>query len=96
MKNVEISKFSTIEDVLLIGSFIGIAFNAFYAIPFCSILIYQVVRCIHEDLKLSHERKIDKELEQELIKVKQVSAQVEELQNSINNVRAAMSLGNRR
>lgn len=90
MKNVNL------EDALLIGSFVGIAISAFYAVPFVGLLALKAVRCIHEDFKVMHERKVDKELEQELVKVKQVSAQIEELQNSINNVRAAMSLGGRR
>lgn len=83
MKNVNL------EDVLLIGSFIGIAFSAFYAVPFCAILTYRAVRSVEE-------RRVNKDLQVELSKVQAVSAQIEDLQNSINNVRAAVSLGNRR
>lgn len=83
MKNVNL------EDALLVGSFIGIAFSAFYAVPFVALLALKAVRSIDD-------KKVNKDLEIELSKVKAVSAQIEELQNSINNVRAAVSLGGRR
>lgn len=78
-----------LEDLLLIGSFIGIAFSAFYAVPFVSLLALKAVRSVEE-------KNVNKDLQIELSKVQAVSAQIEELQNSINNVRAAVSLGVRR
>lgn len=83
MKNVNL------EDALLVGSFVGIAFSAFYAVPFVALLALKAVRSVEE-------KKVNKDLQAELLKVQVVSAQIEELQNSINNVRAAMSLGGRR
>lgn len=78
-----------LEDALLVGSFIGIAFSAFYAVPFVALLALKAVRSVEE-------KKVNKDLQAELSKVQAVSAQIEELQNSINNVRAAISLGGRR
>ena len=78
-----------LEDALLVGSFIGIAFSAFYAVPFVALLALKAVRSVDD-------KKVNKDLQAELSKVQAVSAQIEELQNSINNVRAAVSLGNRR
>lgn len=78
-----------LEDALLVGSFIGIAFSAFYAVPFVALLAYRVMRSVEE-------KRVDKDLQAELSKVQAVSAQIEELQNSINNVRSAVSLGGRR
>lgn len=83
MKNINL------EDALLVGSFIGIAFSAFYAVPFVALLALKAVRSVDNI-------RVNKDLEKELSKVQAVSAQIEELQNSINNVRAAMSLGGRR
>lgn len=83
MKNLNL------EDTLLVGSFLGIAFSAFYAVPFVALLALKAVRSVDE-------KRVNKDLQNELSKVQAVSAQIEELQNSINNVRAAVSLGNRR
>jgi hypothetical protein len=82
MKNVKL------DDALLVGSFIGIAFSAFYAVPFVALLALKAVRSVDGN-------KVNKDLQAELSKVQAVSAQIEELQNSINNVRAAVSLGRR-
>lgn len=84
MKNVV-----NLEDALLVGSFVGIAFSAFYAVPFVALLALKAVRSVEES-------RVNKDLQAELSKVQAVSAQIEELQSSINNVRAAMSLGARR
>lgn len=78
-----------LEDSLLIGSFIGIAFSAFYTVPFVALLALKTVRSVED-------KKVNKDLENELSKVKAVASQIEELQSSINNVRAAISLGGRR
>ena len=83
MKNVNL------EDALLVGSFIGIAFSAFYAVPFVALLALKAVRSVDD-------KKVNKDLQAELSKVQAVSAQIDELQSSINNVRAAVSLGARR
>lgn len=77
-----------LEDVLLVGSFFGIALTAYYAVPFVAILALKAIRSVEE-------KKVNKDLQVELSKVQAVSAQIEELQNSINNVRAAVSLGRR-
>lgn len=82
MKNVKL------DDALLVGSFIGIAFSAFYAVPFVALLALKAVRSVDGN-------KVNKDLQAELSKVQAVSVQIEELQNSINNVRAAVSLGRR-
>lgn len=89
MKNVRISNLISLEDALLVGSFIGIAFSAFYAVPFVALLALKAVRSVEQ-------KNVNKDLQVELSKVQAVSAQIEELQNSINNVRAAISLGGRR
>jgi len=83
MKNVNL------EDALLVGSFLGIAFSAFYAVPFVALLALKAVRSVED-------KKVNKDLQAELSKVQAVSTRIEELQNSINNVRAAVSLGSRR
>jgi len=83
-------KNANLEDALLVGSFIGIAFSAFYAVPFVALLALKAVRSVED-------KKVNKDLQIELSKVQAVSTQIEELQNSINNVRAAVSLsGGRR
>lgn len=87
MKSVNYKDF--LEDTLLVGSFLGIAMSAFYAVPFVALLALKAVRSVEE-------KKVNKDLQAELSKVQAVSAQIEELQNSINNVRAAVSLGSRR
>lgn len=79
----------SLEDTLLVGSFIGIAISAFYAVPFIGLLALKAIRSVDEN-------RVNKDLQAELSKVQAVSAQIEELQNSINNVRAAVSLGARR
>lgn len=89
MKNVRISNLINLEDALLVGSFVGIAFSAFYAVPFVAILALNALRSVEE-------KKVNKDLQAELSKVQAISVQLEELQSSINNVRAAVSLGNRR
>jgi hypothetical protein len=89
MKNIKISKVPSLEDVLLVGSFIGIAFSAYYCVPFVALLAYRVMQSVED-------KNVNKDLQAELAKVQAVSAQIEELQNSINNVRAAVSLGSRR
>lgn len=81
-------KNAKLDDLLLVGSFIGIAFSAFYAVPFVALLAFKAVRSVDGN-------KVNKDLQVELSKVQAVSAQIEELQNSINNVRAAVSLGRR-
>lgn len=78
-----------LDDVLLVGSFLGIALSAFYAVPFVALLALKAVRSVEDN-------RVNKDLQAELSKVQAVSAQIEELQNSINNVRAAVSLGSRR
>lgn len=78
-----------LEDTLLVGSFIGIAISAFYAVPFIGLLALKAMRSVERN-------QVNKDLQAELSKVQAVSAQIEELQNSINNVRAAVSLGSRR
>lgn len=83
MKNLNL------EDTLLVGSFIGIAISAFYAVPFIGLLALKAIRSVEQN-------RVNKDLQAELSKVQAVSAQIEELQNSINNVRAAVSLGARR
>lgn len=83
MKNVKL------EDALLVGSFVGIAFSAFYAVPFVAILAVKAMQSVDKN-------NVNKDLQVELSKVQAVSAQIEELQNSINNVRAAISLGRNR
>ena len=78
-----------LEDTLLVGSFIGIAISAFYAVPFIGLLALKAMRSVEQN-------RVNNDLQAELSKVQAVSAQIEELQNSINNVRAAVSLGSRR
>lgn len=75
-----------IENLLLIGSFLGIVHSAFYCVPFVALLALRGMRSLGSV-------KVDEELRKELVKVQQVSSQLQELEYSINNVRAAVSLG---
>lgn len=87
MKNV------SLDQILLVASFAAIAYSPFYCIVFIVLVGKSIAHAIAE--KRTQES-ISQELKAELLKVQLVSTQVEELQSSINNVRAAMSLGNRR
>lgn len=87
MKNV------SLDQILLVASFAAIAYSPFYCIVFIVLVGKSIAQTIAE--KRTQES-ISQELKAELLKVQLVSAQVEELQSSINNVRAAISLGNRR
>ena len=87
MKNI------SVEQVLLFASFLGIAYSPFYVFVFVVMIAKSVLLAMHaKRVEADNEAKFKKELE----KVQAVSAQIEELQNSINNVRAAVSLGSRR
>jgi hypothetical protein len=83
----------SLDQLLLVASFLAIAYSPFYCIVFIVLVGKSIVQSLAE--KKANEA-ISHELKAELLKVQLVSAQVEELQSSINNVRAAMSLGNRR
>lgn len=87
MKNV------SLEQVLLIASFVGIAYSPFYVIVFLVLVAKGVALAVHTKVERDS---TETKLKEELTKVQAVSAQIEELQNSINNVRAAVSLGGRR
>jgi hypothetical protein len=83
----------SLDQILLVASFAAIAYSPFYCIVFIVLVGKAIVQSLAE--KKANEA-ISQELRSELLKVQLVSAQVEELQSSINNVRAAVSLGNRR
>jgi peptidoglycan hydrolase CwlO-like protein len=87
MKNLNL------DQILLIASFLGIAYSPFYVVVFITILAKHTVIALNSNIEKDS---TDKKLKEELAKVQAVSAQIEELQNSINNVRAAVSLGSRR
>jgi hypothetical protein len=87
MKNLNL------DQILLIASFLGIAYSPFYVVVFIAILAKHAVVALNTHIEKDS---TDRKLKEELAKVQAVSAQIEELQNSINNVRAAVSLGNRR
>ncbi len=87
MKNLNL------DQVLLIASFLGIAYSPFYVVVFIAILAKHAVVALNTHIEKDS---TDRKLKEELAKVQAVSAQIEELQNSINNVRAAVSLGSRR
>jgi peptidoglycan hydrolase CwlO-like protein len=87
MKNVNL------DNILLVASFLGIAYSPFYVVVFIALLAKHAVIIVNNRIDRDA---TDKKLKEELAKVQAVSAQIEELQNSINNVRAAVSLGNRR
>lgn len=82
-----------VDQLLLIGSFIGVAYSPFYVAVFIAIAVKHLVVELKNQVE---QRNTQQELKKELEKVQAVSAQIEELQNSINNIRAAVSLGNRR
>jgi uncharacterized protein YlxW (UPF0749 family) len=87
MKNV------SLDQVLLVASFLGIAYSPFYVLVFGTLVLKAVVLRTTEK---KDDQQLQGQLKKELEKVQAVSAQIEELQNSINNVRAAVSLGGRR
>lgn len=87
MKNLNL------DQILLIASFLGIAYSPFYVVVFIAILAKHAVVALNTHIE---KESTDRKLKEELAKVQAVSAQIEELQNSINNVRAAVSLGSRR
>jgi len=87
MKNLNL------DQILLIASFLGIAYSPFYVVVFIAILAKHAVVALNTHIEKDS---TDRKLKEELAKVQAVSAQIEELQNSINNVRAAVSLGSRR
>ena len=87
MKNV------SLDQVLLVASFLGIAYSPFYVFVFGTLVLKTVVLRATEK---RDDQQLQVQLKKELEKVQTVSAQLEELQNSINNVRAAVSLGGRR
>jgi uncharacterized protein YlxW (UPF0749 family) len=87
MKNV------SLDQVLLVASFLGIAYSPFYVLVFGTLVLKTVVLRTTEK---KDDQQLQGQLKKELEKVQAVSAQIEELQNSINNVRAAVSLGGRR
>lgn len=82
----------SLDQILLIASFLGIAYSPFYVLVFGTIVVKNVVLLLGEK---RNEQELQSKLKKELEKVQAVSAQIEELQNSINNVRAAVSLGRR-
>jgi hypothetical protein len=81
-----------LDQVLLVSSFLAITYSPYYCIAFIVLVTKSVIQSIAE--KKAHDA-INHELKSELMKVQLVSAQIEELQSSINNVRSAMSLGRR-
>jgi uncharacterized protein YlxW (UPF0749 family) len=87
MKNV------SLDQVLLVASFLGIAYSPFYVLVFGTLVLKAVVLRTTEK---KDDQQLQGQLKKELERVQAVSAQIEELQNSINNVRAAVSLGGRR
>jgi uncharacterized protein YlxW (UPF0749 family) len=86
-------KYKNLDEILLIASFLGIAYSPFYVLVFGTLILKNVMLRASEK---KDEQVLQAQFKKELEKVQAVSAQIEELQNSINNVRAAVSLGNRR
>ena len=86
-------KYKNLDEILLIASFLGIAYSPFYVLVFGALILKNVMLRASEK---KDEQALQAQFKKELEKVQAVSAQIEELQNSINNVRAAVSLGNRR
>ena len=86
-------KYKNLDEILLIASFLGIAYSPFYVLVFGTLILKNVMLRASEK---KDEQALQSQFKKELEKVQAVSAQIEELQNSINNVRAAVSLGNRR
>jgi peptidoglycan hydrolase CwlO-like protein len=83
----------SLDNILLVASFLGIIYSPFYVIVFIALLAKHAIIALNTHIE---KESTDRKLKEELAKVQAVSTQIEELQNSINNIRSAVSLGNRR
>lgn len=83
----------SLDNILLVASFLAIAYSPYYCFVFIALVVKSLAIAIGEH---KANKSLEEQFRSELLKVQLVSAQVEELQSSINNVRAAVSLGSNR